>query len=100
MDAMEIINSVLAICGGISIIGGAVAVVWKWVRPAMQLKDRVDKLETKADNDFAAINDIKTMNAATCQALIAIIDHELTGNSVEGLKKTKNDLIKLITESC
>lgn len=100
MDFVGTINIILSVCGGISIIGGAIAVVWKWIRPAVKLKDRVEDLELKAANDYEAINDIKAMNAASCQALIAIIDHELTGNSVDGLKKTKNDLIKLITEKC
>lgn len=100
MTVAELVNMILAVCGGISIIGGAGALIWKWVRPAVKIKDRVDKLEANAKKDYESINDIKAMNAAMCQALIAIIDHEITGNSVDGLKKTKSNLIKLITENC
>lgn len=89
MTVAELVNMILAVCGGISIIGGAGALIWKWVRPAVKIKDRVDKLEANAKKDYESINDIKAMNAAMCQALIAIIDHEITGNSVDGLKKQR-----------
>lgn len=100
MDITETINTILAVCGGISIIGGACAVIWKWVKPAVNFKDRIERLEEKSDNDYEAIQRIEDMQAAMCQALIAIMDHDITGNHVEGLKKTKADLIKKLTENC
>lgn len=100
MTLAKIINAILSVCGGISIIGGAAAVIWKWIRPAVKLKDRVDALEKHVKKDYDTIGEIKTMQAEMCRALIALIDHDITGNHIDGLKKTKNDLIKLITESC
>lgn len=41
MDVIETIQKILAICGGISVIGGAAAVIHKWIAPAMKLNDRV-----------------------------------------------------------
>ena len=32
---METIQAILAVCGGISVIGGAVAVIHKWISPAI-----------------------------------------------------------------
>lgn len=99
MDIMETINAILAICGGISIIGGAIAVIWKWIKPAVSFKKRIERLEEKADNDYESIKRIEDMQAAMCQAMIAIMDHDITGNHVEGLKKTKADLVKKLTEN-
>lgn len=95
---MEFVNDFLAICGGISIIGGAAAVIWKWAHPAITLNKRIETLEEHAKNDYKAINDIQEMQSALCQAMVALIDHEITGNQIEGLKKTKTELIKAITK--
>lgn len=99
MDITSAINTLLAICGGISIIGGAAAVIWKWVRPAVKMKDRVEKLEQNVEKDYRNIEEIKKMQASMCQALVSIMDHQIYGDHVEDMEKTKKDLIKLITES-
>lgn len=96
---MEVISVILEICGGISIIGGAGAIVWKLILPAVKIKKRVDQLERNEKKNKETIEEVKTMQAGMCQALIAIMDHQITGNHVDGLKKTKSDLIKMITEN-
>lgn len=82
----------MSLCGGVSIIGGAAAVIWKWIRPAVKIKDRVDELEKNVRKDYESINEIKDMQGAMCQALVVIMDHEITGNHVDGLKKQKMTL--------
>ena len=99
MDFMEFINSVLSICGGISIIGGSIAIIWKMVNPAVKLGKRVETLESKADSDYTAIEDIKSAQSLLCQGMIAMIDSQLSGNNVENLKKTKDSLIKYLADS-
>lgn len=99
MDIATTLNTILSVCGGISIIGGAAAIVWKLILPAVKMKDRVEKLEQNVKKDYETIEEVKTMQSGMCQALIAIMDHQITGNHVDGLKKTKSDLIKLITEN-
>ena len=46
---MEYIQTILAICGGISIIGGAGAVIVKVIKPAFHLTARVQKLEEHSE---------------------------------------------------
>lgn len=95
----EFINTFLAICGGISIVGGAVAIIWKMVNPAVKLGKRVEVLEDKAEKDYTAIEDIKSAQSLLCQGMIAMIDSQLSGNNVENLKKTKDNLIKYLADS-
>ena len=45
MNAAEFIQFFLTICGGISIVGGAAAVIVKWIAPAFRLNRRVEVLE-------------------------------------------------------
>ena len=99
MGATEFINTFLAICGGVSIVGGAIAVIWKAVNPAVELGKRVEILEGKADKDYVSINEIKEAQSILCQGMIALIDSRLTGNNEENLKKTKDSMIRYLAES-
>lgn len=99
MNFAEFINTVLSICGGISIIGGAIAIIWKMVNPAVKLGKRVEVLEEKAEKDYTSIEDIKSAQSLLCQGMIAMIDSQLSGNNVENLKKTKDSLIKYLADS-
>lgn len=99
MNATEFINTFLAICGGVSIVGGAFAVIWKAINPAVKLGKRVEILEEKSQNDYEAIEDIKEAQSILCQGMIALIDSQLTGNNEENLKKTKDSMIKYLAEN-
>ena len=70
----------------------------KFFKPAIRLKERVDAIEASQEEGKKEIAEIKKLQAGTIQALVAIIDHEITGNHVDGLRKTKTDIMKLITE--
>lgn len=98
MEIMDFINTFLAICGGISIVGGACAIIWKMVNPAVRLGKRVESLEEKSDNDYKSIESIKSAQSLLCQGIIAMIDAQLTGNNVENLKKTKDSMIKYLAD--
>lgn len=106
---MEYINTTMQIFGYITATGAAAGVVWKafcaFRKPTNsnskkleEHEEQIKDLKQKADNDYRAILDMKSMQSAVCQALIALIDHEITGNHIDGLKNTKKDLIKQLTE--
>lgn len=99
MNATEFINTFLAICGGISIVGGAIVYIWKAINPAVKIGKRVEVLEEKSQNDYEAIEDIKEAQSILCQGMIALIDSQLTGNNEENLKKTKDSMIKYLAEN-
>ena len=45
MSISEFVQIFLSICGGVSIVGGAAAVIFKWITPAFRLNKRVETLE-------------------------------------------------------
>ena len=98
MDITSFLKTLLEICGGISILGGGATVIWSILKPTVNLRKRVDTLEENVNKDYKSIGELKAMQASMCQALIAIIDHEITGNNIDGLKKTKSELIKKLSE--
>ena len=72
MDLMETIRTFLAICGGISVIGGAAAVIHKWIAPAVKLNDRVETLERHDKRDFEAMNEIKERDSLIMETLVTM----------------------------
>jgi hypothetical protein len=97
-DYVILINQILALCGGISIIGGAAAVIWKAVSPAVKANDKIEGLQRKLESNERQVKEIQEMQAMQCQALIAVMDHMITGNHVDKLKETKAELVKKLTE--
>lgn len=90
---MEWVDVILKLCGGVSIVGGALTIIWKLLTPALSYKKRIEKLEHDTAKDYSSIKELKEMSVALCKAQIAMIDHELTGNHVDGLKKVKAELV-------
>ena len=98
MDMLEIAQTILSICGGISVVGGAVAVIKKWVAPAVKLNDRVKVLEEHDKNDFQAIQDIKERDGLIMEALINMLNSQISGNNTDQLKKTRDKLISYLSQ--
>lgn len=92
MKVIEIVQIALSICGGISIVGGAFAVVHKWISPAFKLNRRVEVLEDHDKRDYEALRHIAERDSMILEVLSTMIDSQITGNNVEELKKTKAKL--------
>ena len=99
MDVMETIQTILAICGGISVIGGAAAVIHKWIAPAVKLNDRVETLERHDKRDFEAMNEIKERDSLIMETLVTMLNSQISGNNVEQLKKRGTSLFHTLRRS-
>lgn len=95
---METLNFIMVVCGWLITLGGAGTVIYKLFHPAFKLKNRVDKLEINVEKDYKSIQEIRDMQSLLCQGMIALIDNRITGNNIEGLKKTKEAMIKHLSE--
>lgn len=58
MSISEFVQIFLSICGGVSIIGGAAAVIFKWITPAFRLNKRVETLEEHLDELTTEMSDM------------------------------------------
>lgn len=102
------VEGLLWFCGAIAAIGGATAVISRWLTPFKKLKEDVSQKANQADfealkrevsewrgyqkTDHKELEVLTTGNEKVCQCLLAIIDHELTGNSVDRLRKAKDEM--------
>ena len=99
MDITEFIQFFLAICGGISLGGGAAAVIFRWIAPAFRLNKRVEVLEDHDKRDFEALKRIEERDALILKVLSTMLDSQITGNNVEELKKTKKELTEYLAKN-
>ena len=88
MSIQEFIQFFLSICGGVSIIGGAAAVIFKWIAPAFRLNKRVEILEDHDKRDSLILEVLSTM-----------LDSQISGDNVEELKKTKQKLTNYLAQN-
>ena len=81
------IEQILAFCGGISIIGGAAAVIYKLIYPAFHFHKRVEVLEEHSEVDYKRLKDLEEMQKQQTKCLAAMLNHHITGNGIEAMKK-------------
>lgn len=101
MDINELITVVLALAGGITVIGGAWAYIKKWVAESKSAKNSEIILEhtERLKRHDERIKMLEKANAsqdkyvnAMCATMIALLDHSITGNSVDKLKKARDEM--------
>lgn len=99
MSIQEFIQFFLSVCGGVSIIGGAVAVIFKWITPAFRLNKRVEILEDHDKRDFEALKRIAERDSLILEVLSTMLDSQINGDNVEELKKTKQKLTNYLAQN-
>lgn len=70
--------------------------IWKIVKeirkPNDDLKAAVQKHAELLDNDNKRIKEFEDSNQMILRCLLVIINHEITGNGIETMKKARDDL--------
>lgn len=92
MSISEFVQIFLSICGGVSIVGGAAAVIFKWITPAFRLNKRVETLEEHDRRDYESLRRIAERDSLILEVLSTMLDSQISGNNVEELKKQNRSL--------
>lgn len=92
MSIQEFVQIFLSICGGVSIVGGAAAVIFKWITPAFRLNKRVETLEEHDKRDYESLQRIAERDSLILEVLSTMLDSQISGNNVEELKKQNRSL--------
>lgn len=95
-------------------VGAVIKMVHSWFKPIKKLKEDIDnkvdkaefekvkkELETLKDyqnEDHDRLKILEKGNEAICKCILAITDHELTGNSVDKLQKAKEEMQNYLIE--
>lgn len=105
---METINEIMVACGWIITIGGAIGVLHTaykhYKKPTDDLEQRIGHIETdikeinqKLNSDYSTINKQQDDMNLVMKSMFNLIENKITGNNIEGLKKTRDDLINALT---
>lgn len=96
-----VIGGILALAGAISTIGTAVEKIVKLFRVAKapeqqqnaeieEIKDRLDKVESKLEKDKIQIADAKECNHVLTKGMLALLEHGINGNNIDQMRDAKN----------
>ena len=104
-DLSITIQTLLAIFGAIAAIMAGLSAIAKMFSPFKELKERVDAHDEslKAGNRHfekldVALEEQSQMQREICKSLIVIMNHEVTGNSIDKLKQAQEDLQKFLID--
>jgi ribosomal protein S27AE len=78
--------------GAIILIGSASTIVATWLKPLTNMEKRLKSLEYYRTEQDKVSKDLQECSHLLCKVMFILLDHEITGNSIEGLKKTREEL--------
>lgn len=85
-------EQILWLCGLISALWGVWKIVKELKKPNENLRLTVDKHEKLLNSDDKRLRSIEDSNKMILQSLLVIINHDITGNGVEKMKETREEL--------
>lgn len=105
-DIVITMQTLLTIFGGISVIVAGTASITKMFSPFKDLKKTVymhDQRLKEGDKRFANIEEhleqSSKMQKEMCKSLIVIMNHEVTGNSIDKLKAQQEELQQFLIDN-
>jgi len=88
----------VAILAFIVLLGNVAKTVKDWRKPSMDEQEWKRQTDQKLDSDNKRIKTLEEGNKAVCKALIALLSHEINGNSIDKLQKAMSDLQEYLIE--
>ena len=89
---------ILGVAGGIAVLFNAIKIIGNCVSPITDIKKKVEKHDVLLDNDHKRLTSIEQTNKMICKSLVALLDHEITGNGIDKLKTTKAEMQNYLIE--
>lgn len=98
-------EALLETAKNISLIAGAVAVVWKVFTFTSNIGKKIDinsdeirDIKEKLNRDYNKIDKLNQANKHICLFLVDISDHMINGNHIDKLKETRTNVITFLSE--
>lgn len=94
-DFVIVITALLAF---IVLIGNVIKTVHEWTKPKSKEEEWKRSVDLKLDRDNRRIEHLEEGNKVKCRALMALLSHEINGNSNDKLQKALGDLNDYLIE--
>lgn len=105
MAEVKEMEALLETAKNISLIAGAVAVVWKVFTFTSNIDKKIDTnsdeirdIKEKLNRDYKKIDKLNQANKHICLFLVDISDHMINGNHIDKLKETRKNVITFLSE--
>lgn len=98
-------EALLETAKNISLIAGAVAVVWRVFTFTSNICKKIDTnsdeirdIKEKLNRDYAKIDKLNQADKHICLFLVDISDHMISGNHIDKLRETRKNVITFLSE--
>lgn len=91
-EIRDFVIVLLAILAFVVLLGNVIRTVREWRKPGMDTNEWRRGVDIKLEKDNARIKTLEDGNKAICKALMAILSHEINGESKGELQKAYSDL--------
>lgn len=88
----------LAILAFVVLLGNVVKVFKEWRKPQDNLTSWQADVNRKLNNDNKRIEDIEKADKVICRGILALLSHEINGNSTEKLKDSQKEITDYLIE--
>ena len=85
-------SQIIFICSLITALWGVWKIIKEVRKPNDDLKAKVEKHDKLLDTDNCRLKEVEDSNKMILQCLLVIINHDITGNGIDKLKSTRDDL--------
>jgi len=86
------IQLTLSLFGAISVIGGGVTMIVRFLSPYKKMKEEIKYHSTLLEKDNIRIREAESSDRIICKTLLVLVEHGITGNSIDKLKSAKQEL--------
>ena len=88
----------LAILAFIVLLGNVIKTIKEWTKPGMSEAEWRREVDRKLSSDNERIKTLEEGTKVICRALIAMLSHEINGNSTDKLQKAMGELQDYLIE--
>ena len=88
----------LALAGVVVLIGNVVKTVREWKIPQENMKAWRSKVDRFLVNDQQRLESMEAANKVICRGILALLSHEINGNSIDKLKSSQAEITDYLIE--
>ena len=88
----------LALAGVVVLIGNLIRTIKEWHKPQDDLATWRRSVDTRLNNDHERLESMEKGNKVICRGILALLSHEINGNSVDKWMKSQSEMTDYLIE--
>lgn len=88
----------LAIAGTVVLVGNLIKTIKDWRKPGNDLRSWQRSVDDRLKNDNERLNSMEDGNKVICRGILALLSHEINGNSIDKLKASQTEMTNYLID--